>query len=394
MKKLVLSIVCLLCLSIGLFASNENDGIHFFDGTYEEALEKAKRENKLIFIDFWATWCGPCKVMANTVFKEKVVGDFYNQNFINLKVCVNRGEEGIALGKRFNIVGYPTFMFLNNEGFVVLMDAGSKDAQGLIKLGEKALNLKTQIGLEERFIKGERDTCVVYNYLKQLADFWRFEKVETVLEQLFVEQQENFFNDSTLWKTFEACAINPETSMAVYFVTHRKKMCKKYGIDVVDNKIFQLYAGLESVRILFPAENQREKFDSVGYIQRKAHITKRHIPHAKMLISCLDFVIAAREAGRGLDSKRYKNVVNVGEVALKNASAEEFYIFSVLGEFLVHGRENRDVILKWAERGKVKLRNHQQQQELDEVIKDLKTLDRPRSGSQRSIIRFRENPFK
>ena len=61
-----------------------DEGIVFEHVDFKQAKELAKAQNKLIFIDAYTTWCGPCKLMAKTVFTEKEVGDFYNSNFINI----------------------------------------------------------------------------------------------------------------------------------------------------------------------------------------------------------------------------------------------------------------------------------------------------------------------
>lgn len=71
------------------------EGIKFEDITFNEALKKAKEQGKLIFMDCYTTWCGPCKMMSNQVFKQKQVGDFFNQNFVNLKVDMKRVKDEI-----------------------------------------------------------------------------------------------------------------------------------------------------------------------------------------------------------------------------------------------------------------------------------------------------------
>ena len=82
MKKLVLSIVILCGFSISLLAQ----GIQFREGSWKEILEIAKKENKLVFVDNYTSWCGPCKKMVSEVFPLKEVGDFYNANFICYKM--------------------------------------------------------------------------------------------------------------------------------------------------------------------------------------------------------------------------------------------------------------------------------------------------------------------
>ena len=81
MKKNILSLVAIFAFA-GVFAQ----GIEFEHGTLEEALVKAKKENKIIFMDCYTTWCGPCKYLAKNVFTQKEVGYFFNKNFVNVKM--------------------------------------------------------------------------------------------------------------------------------------------------------------------------------------------------------------------------------------------------------------------------------------------------------------------
>lgn len=86
---------------------NNVEGIQFFHGTWAEALEKAKIEDKLLFVDAYAQWCGPCKVMAKNVFTQKKVGDFFNENFINLKMDMET-TDGASFGHKYPVSAYPT----------------------------------------------------------------------------------------------------------------------------------------------------------------------------------------------------------------------------------------------------------------------------------------------
>ena len=78
--------ILLFFISLAVSSYAQSQGIHFFQGTWSEAVNKAAKENKMIFIDFYTQWCGPCFNMAKDVFTKSEVGHFYNQNFINVKI--------------------------------------------------------------------------------------------------------------------------------------------------------------------------------------------------------------------------------------------------------------------------------------------------------------------
>lgn len=135
MKK-VLSILFLSLLTLPAIAA-EGDGVNFFEGTFRQAKEKAKKENKLIMLDAYTTWCGPCKVLKNKVFPNKELGDYINANFVSIGVDMEAGE-GPALANMYPIEGYPTILFLDATGKVRkkilgLPQGGAKELLGVAK---------------------------------------------------------------------------------------------------------------------------------------------------------------------------------------------------------------------------------------------------------------------
>jgi len=115
-------------------ASDDQPGIKFFEGTWEEALQLAKKENKLIFLDVYATWCGPCRRLASITFPDPEVGKYYNDRFINVKIDGERGE-GPMIRQRYAVRGYPSLLFINHKGEVVHRTAGFRDPERFLELG-------------------------------------------------------------------------------------------------------------------------------------------------------------------------------------------------------------------------------------------------------------------
>lgn len=116
------------------------NGIKFSDNkAWKEILAIAKKENKLIFLDAYATWCGPCKAMQRDVFTNEEVGKFYNEAFINVKMDMEKGE-GVGLAETYSVMAYPTLLFINGDGEVVHKSVGGMDAKAFISLGTTALD--------------------------------------------------------------------------------------------------------------------------------------------------------------------------------------------------------------------------------------------------------------
>ena len=110
--------ISILCFSLFLSLSAIAGGIDFFHGSVEEAKALAKEEGKLIFVDAFTTWCGPCKRMSSQVFTDENVGEFYNRTFVNLKLDMERGE-GKEFQQKYRVSAFPTLLFLDPEGTVV-----------------------------------------------------------------------------------------------------------------------------------------------------------------------------------------------------------------------------------------------------------------------------------
>lgn len=139
-QKSTLYLLVLVCMlgAVELKAQTDATGIEFFHGTFAEAQAKANKENKLIFMDAYTSWCAPCRFMASNVFTDQSVGEYYNAHFINMKVDMEKGE-GVDLSRRYSVMAYPTLLFINGNGEVKSRTMGGKPAADFIALGQKVV---------------------------------------------------------------------------------------------------------------------------------------------------------------------------------------------------------------------------------------------------------------
>lgn len=140
-KSILIILVSTFLLSFSQLLS-QNKEIEFSANTWEYILAEAKVQNKLIFIDAYTTWCGPCKWAAKYLFKDKDVAKFYNENFINVSMDMEKGE-GVAFAKKFQISSYPTFLIINSKQNIISrtegVDQTKKFISEFIKFGKNAL---------------------------------------------------------------------------------------------------------------------------------------------------------------------------------------------------------------------------------------------------------------
>ncbi len=140
MKKKIF--IPFLVLMIFLFSSYSNvgdkKGIQFFKGTWEQALEKAKEEKKFIFLDIYANWCPPCKKLKRISFKDKAVGEYYNENYVSITVD-GETQEGRALIEKYGVRSYPTLLIIDYHGNMRTKIVGFKRPQILINFGKRII---------------------------------------------------------------------------------------------------------------------------------------------------------------------------------------------------------------------------------------------------------------
>ena len=137
MKKIA---VLSLLITFASFSSFAQDGIKFEHDSWEAVVSKAKAENKLIFLDAYTSWCGPCKMLQKNVFPDQALGSYFNQNFLSTKIDMEKGE-GPSIARKFAVRAYPTLFFIDpNTEQVVHKILGYKNVAQLKAMGAAALS--------------------------------------------------------------------------------------------------------------------------------------------------------------------------------------------------------------------------------------------------------------
>lgn len=121
--------------------ASAEEGIKFLESNWALAKAEAKKQNKLIFLDAYTTWCGPCKMLQRNTFPDKAAGEFFNKNFINVALDMESGD-GLAVAETYQVNAYPTLIITDADGNLVTLTKGYIDAKQLIEFGKHGLSKK------------------------------------------------------------------------------------------------------------------------------------------------------------------------------------------------------------------------------------------------------------
>jgi len=259
MKKSILTFIILSLISL-----SSAQGIEFFHGSFEEAKIEAKAQGKLIFMDAYAVWCGPCKMMTNTVFPQQEVGDFFNANFINLKVDMEKGE-GVDLRRQYGVSAYPTLLLIDAQGEVVQQIKGAKSAESLISWAKTAEMPNTELRdkMQAKYNEGDRSPSLMMSLIKVKAAYNEDAK------SLFTEYLSNLSEEQKLEKENTSFIFDQTNDIyspgLSFFKDHDQYLIDLKGKEVYQSKLMGL--AKHSVQIAIKENNVALLNEAIAFMK-------------------------------------------------------------------------------------------------------------------------------
>ena len=227
-----------LSLASLFFCTSAFANVEFTEGAWADILAKAQEEEKLIFLDAYTDWCVPCKKMDKEVFTQEAVSDVFNEQFINVKINMEKGE-GVELAKRYNILAYPSLMFIAADGSMVHRIAGYQDAKQIVDQAKVALDPNKRLsGLQARFDEGERDPEFLQTLTKlkfKAVDGNHHEVAEAFME-VMGEDMKKSKNMNFLFKH----VTDTDSKLFDFLLDNRDRFAEMYGAQKVTKKIQDL----------------------------------------------------------------------------------------------------------------------------------------------------------
>lgn len=212
----------------------QDGGVSFMDNEpWESVIKKAKKENKLIFVDCYTVWCGPCSRLAEEVFPQKEMGDYMNPKFVSVKYDVDKGE-GAKFKEMYasEIPAYPTLLILNAEGELVHRLVGYQPMQPLINSIQRGLDGISIYMMRGKYHQHKDDWTFVKDYLWAL----RFACMMQEYEEVARTYVGRFPLDSVLtkdfWEIMRPIVVEDPYCKEYPFVLNNLYILQYYGEDM------------------------------------------------------------------------------------------------------------------------------------------------------------------
>jgi len=225
---------CFAAFSINA-QEDKKDGLQFSALTWDEVRAEAKETGKPIFVDAFATWCGPCKKMARDVFPQKAVGKYMNENYLSVKLDMEKGE-GLDFASTYSVVAYPTLLFFDADGALQHRVTGYLTVDELLEDANIATDpSKALIGLKNKYESGKRDKATVMNYAFALRKA-NLPATE-VTKEYIAKLKSSDLNDKTIQQFILAFADNVNSKSFKMLTDNKSKFVTSFGEEKVNDAI-------------------------------------------------------------------------------------------------------------------------------------------------------------
>lgn len=232
--------VLFVLLTITMFAQEEQKGIQFFTGTFDEAKALASAENKKIFMDVYTTWCAPCKKMTKEVFPDKELGELYNANFVSFKIDAEKGE-GIQIAQNYNVGGYPTLIYTDAKGETIEKMTSYLTIEQMQSIGNDVIKGNINFNeLQEKYDNRSISHKELYKYITALQGKGLYDKAAITFEKYFNTEIKKGVNKGMLELIFQNIRSSDDVAFQ-YLVENRGEFYEFQDKNQVDSIVNNYY---------------------------------------------------------------------------------------------------------------------------------------------------------
>ena len=232
--KFFLPLLLSLTLWVPLAFAQSSSGIVFEEATFASLLTQAKAEDKLIFIDAYTAWCGPCKMMTAKVFPTRPWGKCTTHASSTPSLIWRKGK-GPGWRSATPLPPTPTYLFVNGDGELVHKGIGYIPKPALLELADVAVSDASLYALGQRYAAGQRDPAFVMQYAQVLTRNYEAQR-PTRWVGGYLDGQADWSTDENLALLLASPGAVGDKRM-VYLTEHADEIESRLGSGTVVNPL-------------------------------------------------------------------------------------------------------------------------------------------------------------
>lgn len=316
----------LATLGLLLAAMAVAEGVKFHNLTYDEAAARAEAEEKIVFIDFFTTWCLPCKEMDRTTFQDPEVAAWLAEHAVALKVDAEENETNEALAARFGVKSFPNYVYLTPKGELLDRITGKKDSEEFLELSASVIaGDNTVIRAQRALARGDENDPMLRMQLAKA--FWEMGRHDEALREYLWCFDEGAEHDPAYRGVRMSFLLGFIARLAGSFPPAREALVERR--DAAKQRIVDGETGDEAARV-FAGINRAlgEGTSTLGLFDSLKNDDVLHATAARILVrEAFDLLV---------DAKRYSDIVSHLDVAGRAA-----FHLGMFDDMAKHERENK-----------------------------------------------------
>lgn len=248
---------------------NKSKKLIIIEQDFDKALKLASKEDKLLFIDFYTTWCDPCKKLDKYVFQNDSIKNLLGKDFVMLKYDAEK-DTIFHLSKKHHVSSYPTGIILNKEGFVVNRKYGfpGQDSFSLQKNVIEFTDKSVALNKENKLLKGYSNKINAEKYPKFYVDYVNRTNTKINKSELsdYLNNTQDKFSEE-YFSTLIYFGRDAPVSIADLALKNKQKYINLYGEKDVETLLYFLTSAKFNVAI---SELDQEKYDEAVEFTKNA----------------------------------------------------------------------------------------------------------------------------
>jgi thiol-disulfide isomerase/thioredoxin len=229
-------------------------------GELAKALATARNTGKVVFVDFGATWCGPCKRLASTTLADPTVDAWLREHTIALRVDI---DESPALAKEFHVTSVPVMLFLRADRTELGRMTGFVDAKTFLRDAEDRLHGITSLQRAREAALAAPDDCnKQFALMRELRNVGQYDDALAAADVYWRESRTSLMQTGVRVSFFlgemgQLADAHPpaESRMRVWIAAARDRLVRNKGVETAAQEIVAIARELHDPRAVLDTAN-------------------------------------------------------------------------------------------------------------------------------------------